>query len=476
MGITSLRRTTVLALSVLAVSLAACQQKETPAAGPAKPPVVNMGEPFRGELTTQSPTNINDGSRYSVLTVNLKGNTTTKISLEGSLQGVLSLYKEGELLNVSNGNSSFGESSSGCCGGSSSGSQRRSTTLVHTAEADGEYQLGVSGADATRYGPFRVVTQAIEVRNSGPVKAGETLEGALSASADSANRGHNTYQLAVEEDGLYDIYLRSQNFDAFLKLSGNGVTQEDDDSGGGSDAKISAFLKAGTYELQASGLDRGDAGLYSLSVERQALPAGTELSQGGPLQPGATVTGLYSGQDLRYELRLTERQRVVIDMKSSAIDSYLTLDGPGVHATDDDSGGGSDARIERTLSPGTYTITANGYDNGSGLFTLATTLSEAPQPGGGDITVGQTVRAELTSPEGDEYRLRVTRAGRYTIEMRSETIDSYLRIVGDTVDQEDDDSGGNYDARLSLSLQPGEYRIYATSIDEDNGPYTLSVR
>lgn len=472
MGIPSLRRTTALALSALAVSLAACQQNEAPS-GPAKPPTLTLGEPWRGELTTQSPMNINDGSRYAVVTVNLKANTTTKIALEGSLQGVLSLYKEGELLSVSNGNTAFGGDHGGCCG---SGAQKREAVLVYSAPADGEFELGVSGADGTRYGPFRVVAQEIAVRNGGPVKTGESLEGALAAAPGSVDSAANTYELMIEEDGLYDITLRSQNFDALLKISGNGVEQEDDDSGGGSDAKLTTFLKAGTYQLRASGLDRGDSGLYTLAVARQALPAGTELVQGGELPAGGAITGLYTGQELRYELRLAERQRVVIDMKSQAIDSYLTLDGPGVHATDDDSGGDMDARIERTLPAGTYTVTASGYDTTSGMFTLANTLSEAPQPGGGDITVGQTVRAALTSPEGDEYRLRVTRAGRYTIDMRSEQIDAFLRITGENVNMEDDDSGGNYDARLSLDLMPGEYVISATSIDEDNGPYTLSVR
>ncbi len=474
MGILSTRQRTALTLSVLALSLAACQQPDTPQ-GPAKVPTVTAAEPARGELTTQSPVNINDGSRYAELAVDLKANTTVRISQEGALQGVLSLYRDGELLSVSGGNTAFGGVAD-CCGGAGD-SRRPATALVYSPKADGIYRLGVSGADASRYGPFRVSLQEVNVRNSGPVRVGESLEGALTSAAPATGSPAPTgYELLIEEAGLYDITLRSTFFDAFLNLSGNGVTLEDDDGGGGSDARLNAWLEPGTYQLRASALDSPASGLYTLAVARQELPAGTKLMNSGELPLDSTITAMYSGRDMPYTLRVPERQTVTIDMKSEALDSYLKLQGEGIEVSDDDGGGGSDARLEQVLEPGTYTVTASGYDNGSGLFTLATRVGPAPEPGGGDIAVGDTVEAALTSRTGDEYRLRIARAGRYTIDMRSERIDSLLRITGPGVDQEDDDGGGNYDARLVVQLTPGEYVIRARSLDEDNGPYTLSVR
>ncbi|XOT97780.1 hypothetical protein ACMTAU_11130, partial [Alcaligenes pakistanensis] len=65
----------------------------------------------------------------------------------------------------------------------------------------------------------------------------------------------------------------------------------------------------------------------------------------------------------------------------------------------------------------------------------------------------------------DSYKLNVRQAGSYVIDMTSPTFDTYLvlRKDGQTV-AEDDDSGGDLNARLEVQLEVGEYEVKAMSL------------
>ena len=71
-------------------------------------------------------------------------------------------------------------------------------------------------------------------------------------------------------------------------------------------------------------------------------------------------------------------------------------------------------------------------------------------------------------------------AGRHlTIEAMSSDFDTYLTVLGPgiTVPLEDDDSGGDLDSRLSVTLpESGGYRIVVSSIGGGSGSYTVAVR
>lgn len=74
---------------------------------------------------------------------------------------------------------------------------------------------------------------------------------------------------------------------------------------------------------------------------------------------------------------------VIIDMKSAEFDTYIELRGPdGALVTSDDDGGGDlDSSIIRTLAAtGQHTITAGGFGDERGAYTLSLTL--APEFGG----------------------------------------------------------------------------------------------
>jgi hypothetical protein len=59
------------------------------------------------------------------------------------------------------------------------------------------------------------------------------------------------YQLTVPADATVDIRLNSSEFDAYLVLTDakGAVVDQDDDSGGNTDARITRSLAAGTYMI-----------------------------------------------------------------------------------------------------------------------------------------------------------------------------------------------------------------------------------
>ncbi|MCD9087211.1 ABC transporter substrate-binding protein [Stenotrophomonas sp. SY1] len=74
-----------------------------------------------------------------------------------------------------------------------------------------------------------------------------------------------------------------------------------------------------------------------------------------------------------------------------------------------------------------------------------------------------------------EYALKVDKPGLYSIKMESSAIDAFLNLNGRNVEVEDDDSGGQLNARIQAYLEPGDYTIGASSMNETTGSFKLSV-
>jgi hypothetical protein len=77
----------------------------------------------------------------------------------------------------------------------------------------------------------------------------------------------------------------------------------------------------------------------------------------------------------------------------------------------------------------------------------------------------------------DLYSLAVSDPSLVTLTMKSTDFDAYLALLDkDNQDiGEDDDSGGNTDAKITMSLNPGNYTVLANSSDYGSGAYTLAA-
>jgi predicted acyl esterase len=247
-----------------------------------------------------------------------------------------------------------------------------------------------------------LVTAGCAAGGPGPVKPlSRTLamnsEATSSLSSRDARLQDGSVYQAWQFEGvagtMVQIDVISRDFDAYAMLedpAGNRIAR-DDDSGGGTNARIVAALQVtGTYRIIANSFRQKQYGRYTVRLTNTGLASGGVTTGGslagtvGQIQKGQTVTGRLSLSDTRlsdnsvyqawtYQGRAGDQ--IQVDVMSSEFDAYAIIqDGNGNRlASDDDSGGGTNARIVFTLPySGAYRIIANTYRQGAfGTYTLS---------------------------------------------------------------------------------------------------------
>lgn len=252
---------------------------------------------------------------------------------------------------------------------------------------------------------------------------------------------------------------------------------------------------------------------------------------------GETVNGALTSADSLYpdnsyfkvyQFTTTAGRPITIDLASDEFDAVLIIRGADLEEStiNDDGGPGCSARVSRAFpGSGPYRIlvnTTSSPERQTGRFTLSITDGSKPvqergnsdcqapaanagggggaAPSGGTpsagggaaraIAVGQTQQGSLTRGDvllssDSTYAQAWTIQGRagqtVTIDLESDDFDAYLFLRGSGVsggrDFQDDDSGGNCNARLTATFpQNGEYEIVANTAGKyATGKFSLSV-
>jgi hypothetical protein len=232
----------------------------------------------------------------------------------------------------------------------------------------------------------------------GTLAPGQTVNGELAISDCVLADGTfaDAWLLTLADPAIIEIELASSAFDAYLILSTTDLETivEDDDGGPGSDALIWRPLPAGTYLVWANSWAPGEKGAYSLTV--RAVGPCAELS--GTFDVGESVAGMLeaggctAGPDRHadwWQLSVTDRRTVTIDLGSDSFDAYMyLLDGNFAYvAEDDDGGGGLDSSITADLDAGSYYVLVTSHDM---LETGPYTLSAQPTAAGAAATDGMS--------------------------------------------------------------------------------------
>lgn len=238
------------------------------------------------------------------------------------------------------------------------------------------------------------------------------------------------------------------------------------------------------------------AGAAAPAAAQDAIRVGQTVN-GSLAQSDPALTERGRFKVYRFDAR--KGQRLVATLRSGAFDAYLTVArsvGGLTDAikTDDDRGGGTDARVRFTApEDGQYLLVAQSLaEEGMGGFTLE--LQNAPAPTTGqarEIRVGQTLTGSLAESDAvlddddsfyDTYTISARQGQRLLIEMKSDSFDTYLAFGklenGEfNAAQTDDDGGEGTNSRLRVTMDgPGEYVIRANSLGAGlTGPYSLSV-
>jgi pimeloyl-ACP methyl ester carboxylesterase len=218
----------------------------------------------------------------------------------------------------------------------------------------------------------------------------------------------------------------------------------------------------------------------------------------GTLEPACSSTHRNGSYARYYTFTVSSAGSVTIDLTSAAFDAYLyLLNGNGTSGsviTSNDDSSGTNARISRTLSAGTYTVEATSYGAGDrGAFMVRVTASSGGGGGGGacqtTAALNQTIAGGLDSACASVHRggayaryytFTLTSTSTVTIDLASGTFDTFLYLLngsgsGGSLVTSNDDFNGT-DSRISRSLAAGTYTAEATSYSAGrSGSFTLRI-
>ncbi len=480
--------------------------------------VLTIDETKPAHLTRHDPVSPADGSHFRVYNVTLDDGDVLYAVVESSqFLPTLSLFGPGERMfatSVPLTSPDVDDSSPfGAMYGDDSDDDERRASVVASATEPGEYSLVVSSRYANEYGSFRIETQSVEDSEDFefPSKITSFLHDGK-AFDQRTGAPSDTFEFSVDERMPISIQLTSIDFSGELSLydvdSGDQIaTTARDDSYGGfrgyrhgdttDDVLIQTVLNEGNYEISATSSDPHRVGEYTLIAEA------SELRQPGSFSIGERYESFLgpgeeqipnrdrTGEPLEFEVD----EPVVLDavMRSGEVDAFLVVtDDEGNFVTkDDDSGGDLDAHIGwPILEPGQYTLWATSYGGDEqGEYYLETEFTEVPELEYGEIDVGQRLHGLLEPGDStygprdsyvEYYELQIDETQYVQIDMKSDYLDAYLVLEDDDGEliEENDDAvmGMTTDARINIELEPGSYRVGATTFGRnEQGLFNLSV-
>jgi hypothetical protein len=196
------------------------------------------------------------------------------------------------------------------------------------------------------------------------------------------------YQFTLPNDGTIAAVMTSNQLDGYLTLtdSSGNVLRSDDNSYGYNDPLIVQFLAAGTYQLTARAASGTVGGMYQVNLLASLGARPPFCNSKGTLAPGASISGALTFTACQYidatfadvyQMTLAANTTIDLRLNSTDFDAYLViLDAKGnLIAQDDDSGGGTNSRIQQSLVAGNYYVFvkpfANYYSLGNYTLTLA---------------------------------------------------------------------------------------------------------
>ncbi|MFC3863942.1 hypothetical protein [Alcaligenes aquatilis] len=426
-----------------------------------------LGQSVSGELTSKSFLNLSDGVRSSLFDVKAEAGQLIKISVTGPLRPQITVLRNGELVTRTQRCEDCPESET----------KGQATTLGFKADFNDTYQVVISGFNTRSFGPFQIVADTLKAYTGEPLTPDQTIH-------DWALGGQKRYRLNIDKDGLYSLAMKAEqnSLDAYLKLMDRRGMElaSDDDNGGGTDARLQVYLKAGEYIVQASSAmgSQNFQGGFSLQIKPEEMTGEVELKNGDSLVlDGEGRSGLFTGETQTYSFTLPEPKLVTVLMDAQGFQATMEVDSTSANQYGDEAG---QQRVRGVLAAGEHQVKISGA-NQAGLFALSAVADDVPaNAGGGTIRVGEPRQAlMLQGITSDSYQLTVRQPGSYIIDMTSPIFDTYLvlRKDGQSV-AEDDDSGGDMNARLEVQLEAGDYEVKAMSLGsyEQDMEYELSVK
>ncbi|MHB1297346.1 MAG: Ig-like domain-containing protein [Gemmatimonadaceae bacterium] len=309
-------------------------------------------------------------------------------------------------------------------------------------------------------------------------------------------------RLVISEPTALRIDLTSAQFDATVfvtDLSMTFVAMGDEVVGTSGVRLIHSFLP-GTYIVWATSFQGDARGAYTLSAAPMVRCAASTTA--GTILVGQPVSGrLTEGSCLLPNDMLAEGWRFTVttasalrfDAQTAGMTAVLFATGTGgalpILAVGDPDETAGATTIVHSFQPGEYLLWVGTFDGRLGSYGLtmaATTIRSCAEPGG-TIAPGQTVQAAITLedcrlPSGqlaDLWQLTLAAPATLQLDQRSTEIDALLEVrdAAGAIIAQDDDTGGDLNARILKPFAAGSYTLVAMSYDPfKTGSYELSVQ
>ncbi|MCK2185293.1 pre-peptidase C-terminal domain-containing protein [Halomonas getboli] len=439
--------------------LAGCSDDETRFVSA---PEVKAGNSIEGELTSTSPVNLDSGTRYSAHW--LCGSADAKryrYTLEAPFAATLTAFDdEGHWL-----------------GAAESGPGGESALLLSAPEAQRCNLVVVNGSSGGAFGPYTLAAEAADEADT--LTPDQPLIGQL-------KDGGAEYSLSLDAPAHLNLALSgAEGLD--MRLLGEDVSQRAESCAPG-ELRLDAYLEPGDYRVQLGQAPKPNVaatecashllstgGVYQLLASQRDLSEGRR--NGGPLRDGDRITGnLEAGAPNAYALHLDAPSEVVLDLGSADFDTVLRVTGDGTDVSNDDTGSGTDSRVQTVLMAGDYRVEVSSYDGNPGEYRLEMRRGEFDGEfrNDGAIAAGEEVRGQYIGVGENRYRFTVEETAEVNLALDSLDFDPMLHLQGNGVDISDDDSGGDRNSLINAVLEPGDYTLEVQSYS-GSGVYTLSA-
>ena len=297
-----------------------------------------------------------------------------------------------------------------------------------------------------------------------------------------------TGQLTVYTTGSTDTYGRLEDSGGNLYNAGN-ILASNDDGGVGTNFKIVRTVAPGTYYIRVTGVG-SRTGSYNIYADFGGTPPasddhGNTRATSTALSLNSPLTGRISpAGDIDYfRVQVTTSGELTVETTGS-LDTVGRLENSSgsTLASNDDSGVGSNFRIVRDVTAGTYYIRVTGYRSKTGSYTLQASMGSADDHGN---TRATATSLPLNSPltgrinragDIDYFRMQVTAPGELTVYTTgsTDTVGRLESSSGGTL-ASNDDGGVDRNFRIVRDVTAGTHYIRVTGFGSRTGSYTLQA-
>lgn len=317
---------------------------------------ITVGQSLNSSLTT-SDCKLSDGTYVQKFDLQLTAQTAVQIDMSSSTIDSYLLLQNATTGAVVDENDDDG------------GQQNARITRLLPA---GRYIIYANTFGAGVVGAYSLSVQAGSTAcfTATPIGTSATATGTLRTSSCKLRDGSyaERYELNVTTRSTLRITMSSVIFDTWLIVQSDaGATiGEDDDGGGGTNSRLVLTLDPGRYFILANSYDPAVTGNFALEV----LPVPSPCTVSRTLVNGVAITGTFATSDCvltggylmqRFAVTLAQTTQLRIEMTSTAVDAYLVLQDANtgeIVLEDDNSGGGTNARLTGAIPAGQYVVNA----------------------------------------------------------------------------------------------------------------------